>query len=64
MSQKSRTSTLSSEQVVKDIRRSTRRQYSAEEKIRRGPTNCAAMHAAKTTPPALTFAYGMLSQAF
>jgi transposase len=34
MSQKSGTPKLSSEQVVKDIRRATRRQYSAEEKIR------------------------------
>jgi transposase len=34
MSQKSETPKLSSEQVVKDIRRATRRQYCAEEKIR------------------------------
>jgi transposase len=34
MSQKSDSRKLSSEQVVKDIRRTTRRQYSAEEKIR------------------------------
>ncbi len=34
MSQKSGTPKLSSEQVVKDIRRATRRQYSADEKIR------------------------------
>jgi transposase len=34
MSQKSGTPKLSYEQVVKDIRRATRRQYSAEEKIR------------------------------
>ena len=34
MSQKSGTPKLSPEQVVKDIRRATRRQYSAEEKIR------------------------------
>ena len=34
MSQKSGTPKLSAEQVVKDIRRATRRQYSAEEKIR------------------------------
>ena len=34
MSQKSETPKLSSERVVKDIRRATRRQYSAEEKIR------------------------------
>ena len=34
MSQKSGTPKLSSEQVVKDIRRAARRQYSAEEKIR------------------------------
>src|ERR1700724_2442171 len=34
MSQKSGTSKLSSERIVKDIRRATRKQYSAEEKIR------------------------------
>jgi transposase len=34
MSQKSGLGKLSSEQVVKDIRRATRKQYSAEEKIR------------------------------
>ena len=34
MSRKSGTPKLSAEQVVKDIRRATRRQYSAEEKIR------------------------------
>ena len=34
MRQKSHPSDLSSEQVVKDIRRATRRQFSAEEKIR------------------------------
>jgi transposase len=34
MGQKSGTPKLSSEQVVKDFRRATRRQYSAEEKIR------------------------------
>ena len=34
MSQKSGTPKLSAEQVVKDIRRQTRRQYSAEDKIR------------------------------
>lgn len=34
MRQKSVTQSTSSEQVVKDIRRSTRKQYSAEEKIR------------------------------
>ena len=34
MRQKSETATKSSEQVVKDIRRATRKQYSAEEKIR------------------------------
>lgn len=34
MRQKSHASELSSEQVVKDIRRATRRQFSAEEKIR------------------------------
>jgi transposase len=34
MRQKSETPTRSSEQVVKDIRRATRKQYSAEEKIR------------------------------
>jgi len=32
--QKSKTQVTSSEQVVKDIRRATRKQYSAEEKIR------------------------------
>ncbi len=34
MSQKSGTAKLSSERIVKDIRRATRKQYSAEEKIR------------------------------
>jgi transposase len=34
MSQKSETLKLSSERIVKDIRRATRKQYSAEEKIR------------------------------
>jgi transposase len=34
MRQKSETATKSSEQIVKDIRRATRKQYSAEEKIR------------------------------
>ena len=34
MRQKSGTPTRSSEQIVKDIRRATRKQYSAEEKIR------------------------------
>ena len=34
MSQKSGTPKLSSEQVVKDIRRATRRHFSAEDKIR------------------------------
>ena len=34
MRQKSGTLTKSSEQIVKDIRRATRKQYSAEEKIR------------------------------
>jgi transposase len=34
MSQKSGTPKLSSERIVKDIRRATRKQYSAEEKIR------------------------------
>jgi len=34
MSQKSETPKLSSERIVKDIRRATRKQYSAEEKIR------------------------------
>ena len=34
MRRKSHTNDLSSEQVVKDIRRATRRQFSAEEKIR------------------------------
>jgi len=34
MRQKSETATRSSEQVVKDIRRATRKHYSAEEKIR------------------------------
>ena len=34
MSQKSGTSKLSSERVVKDIRRAMRHQYSAKEKIR------------------------------
>ena len=34
MSQKSGTRELSSERIVKDIRRATRKQYSAEEKIR------------------------------
>ena len=34
MRQKSETATKSSERVVKDIRRATRKQYSAEEKIR------------------------------
>ena len=34
MRQKSVTQSTSSEQVVKDIRRATRKQYSAEEKIR------------------------------
>src|SRR6202171_4284550 len=34
MSQKSGTSKLSSERIVKDIRRATRKQYSAEEKTR------------------------------
>src|SRR5271167_2754336 len=34
MRQKSETTKVSSEQVVKDIRRATRKQYSAEEKIR------------------------------
>ena len=34
MRQKSVTQVGSSEQVVKDIRRATRKQYSAEEKIR------------------------------
>lgn len=34
MRQKSETRTISSEQVVKDIRRATRKHYSAEEKIR------------------------------
>ena len=33
-SQKSRTPKISSERIVKDIRRATRKQYSAEEKIR------------------------------
>src|SRR5271163_2452602 len=34
MRQKSETEKMSSERVVKDIRRATRKQYSAEEKIR------------------------------
>jgi transposase len=34
MSQKSETPKMSSERIVKDIRRATRKQYSAEEKIR------------------------------
>ena len=34
MSQKSVTAKLASERIVKDIRRATRKQYSAEEKIR------------------------------
>ena len=34
MSQKSGTAKMSSERIVKDIRRATRKQYSAEEKIR------------------------------
>ena len=34
MSQKTGTAKLSSERIVKDIRRATRKQYSAEEKIR------------------------------
>ncbi len=34
MRQKSETATKSSEQIVKGIRRATRKQYSAEEKIR------------------------------
>jgi transposase len=34
MRQKSETPTKSSEQLIKDIRRATRKQYSAEEKIR------------------------------
>ena len=34
MRQRSETTKVSSEQVVKDIRRATRKQYSAEEKIR------------------------------
>jgi transposase len=34
MTQKSKTQVTSSEQVVKDIRRASRKQYSAEEKIR------------------------------
>jgi transposase len=34
MSQKSGTTKLSSERIVKDIRRATRKQYSAEKKIR------------------------------
>ena len=34
MRQKSETTKVASEQVVKDIRRATRKQYSAEEKIR------------------------------
>ena len=34
MRQKSETATRSSEQVVRDIRRATRKHYSAEEKIR------------------------------
>jgi len=34
MRQKSETTKVSSERVVKDIRRATRKQYSAEEKIR------------------------------
>jgi transposase len=34
MSQKSGTPKSSSERIVKDIRRATRKQYSAEEKIR------------------------------
>ena len=34
LSQKSGTAKLSSERIVKDIRRATRKQYSAEEKIR------------------------------
>ena len=34
MRQKSETTKVSSEGVVKDIRRATRKQYSAEEKIR------------------------------
>jgi transposase len=34
MRQKSETSKVASEQVLKDIRRATRKQYSAEEKIR------------------------------
>jgi transposase len=34
MSQKSGPTKLSSKQIVKDIRRATRKQYSAEEKIR------------------------------
>ena len=34
MSQKSETPKVSSEQIVKDIRRATRKHYSAEDKIR------------------------------
>ena len=34
MRQKSRTTDVSSEEIVKNIRRATRRRYSAEEKIR------------------------------
>ncbi len=43
MRQKSETSRLSSEQVVEEIRRATRKQYSAGEKIR----SCARSHPAE-----------------
>ena len=39
MSQKSGTPKMSSERIVKDIRRATRKQYSAEEKIRHHGAN-------------------------
>ena len=44
MSQKSGPAKLSSERIVKDIRRATRKQYSAEEKIRIGLDGLGGEH--------------------
>jgi hypothetical protein len=58
MSQKSETLKPSSERIVKDIRRATRKQYSAEEKIRivldglRGESSIAELCRPRASPKA------------
>ena len=63
MSQKSGTPKLSSERIVKDIRRATRVQYSAEEKIRvvldglRGEHSIGTLPGAKALPRACIYTW-------